>query len=380
MCDGIDNNCNGSIDEGFTNTDGDALADCVDPDDDNDGILDGADCAPVDATKWRTGNFYADGDGDGYGAGTSVSLCYGTNTPTGYSTVGGDCNDADAAINPATVWYKDADGDGYSNGTTLTQCAQPTSYKLASALTTSGDCNDGNAAINPGAVEVCRNGIDDNCNGVVDEANCYPCKNGTGFTTSNITVASAQLNWTAIANPVQWQVQYKTNDKGSKWVDVLLTGDKRSVVLSSLPANQNYSWHIRAKCGNNWTSYSISISFKTLSAPLVPTVQTTVIKNTAQTAKARTPAIEKSAALRLYPNPSNGRFIVDLHIEEKINAKATIQLTDMTGRTVYSENTVMNNGTLQKEITISSGLAKGMYMVRIVVNNKIYKASLVYAK
>jgi hypothetical protein len=71
---------------------------------------------------------------------------------------------------------------------------------------------------------------------------------------------------------------------------------------------------------------------------------------------------------------------VNLHVEEKINAKATIQLTDMTGRTVYSENTVMNNGTLQKEITISSGLAKGLYMVRIVVNNKIYKASLVYAK
>ncbi len=43
LCDGLDNNCNGATDEGYTNTDGDALANCVDPDDDNDGILDDGD-------------------------------------------------------------------------------------------------------------------------------------------------------------------------------------------------------------------------------------------------------------------------------------------------------------------------------------------------
>ncbi len=43
ICDGIDNNLNGLIDEGFLDTDGDTIADCVDPDDDNDGALDAAD-------------------------------------------------------------------------------------------------------------------------------------------------------------------------------------------------------------------------------------------------------------------------------------------------------------------------------------------------
>jgi hypothetical protein len=53
VCDGLDNNCDGATDEGFPNTDGDAMADCVDPDDDNDGVPDVADCAPLDDTAWN---------------------------------------------------------------------------------------------------------------------------------------------------------------------------------------------------------------------------------------------------------------------------------------------------------------------------------------
>jgi predicted outer membrane repeat protein len=58
-CNGIDDDCNGVVDNGFPNTDGDTLADCIDPDDDNDGIPDDGDnsgiqgdrpCAPGQST------------------------------------------------------------------------------------------------------------------------------------------------------------------------------------------------------------------------------------------------------------------------------------------------------------------------------------------
>jgi hypothetical protein len=48
LCNGIDDDCDLLVDEGFTDTDGDKLADCVDGDDDNDGAADEADCAPGD--------------------------------------------------------------------------------------------------------------------------------------------------------------------------------------------------------------------------------------------------------------------------------------------------------------------------------------------
>lgn len=50
VCDGIDDSCDGVIDEGFPDSDADLLADCVDPDDDGDGVFDVVDCAPLDYT------------------------------------------------------------------------------------------------------------------------------------------------------------------------------------------------------------------------------------------------------------------------------------------------------------------------------------------
>jgi hypothetical protein len=51
LCDGLDDNCNLLVDEGFPDRDGDGQADCVDPDDDGDGVVDENDCAPWDDSK-----------------------------------------------------------------------------------------------------------------------------------------------------------------------------------------------------------------------------------------------------------------------------------------------------------------------------------------
>ena len=47
VCDGVDNNCDGVVDEGFKDLDLDGLADCIDPDDDNDNVPDGLDNCPT---------------------------------------------------------------------------------------------------------------------------------------------------------------------------------------------------------------------------------------------------------------------------------------------------------------------------------------------
>ncbi|NUY81878.1 hypothetical protein HUK80_13320, partial [Flavobacterium sp. MAH-1] len=69
-------------------------------------------------------------------------------------------------VNTAVTWYVDNDSDGYGNSAlpTIVSCSQPAGYAAQG-----GDCNDTVAAINPGHAEVAFNGIDDDCDGTIDE-------------------------------------------------------------------------------------------------------------------------------------------------------------------------------------------------------------------
>ncbi len=70
-----------------------------------------------------------------------------------------DCN------NGITV-YADVDEDSYGDATNnllAVDCLVPNGYVLDST-----DCNDSNASVHPGSTEI-LNGIDDNCNGAIDE-------------------------------------------------------------------------------------------------------------------------------------------------------------------------------------------------------------------
>ncbi len=65
----------------------------------------------------------------------------------------------------ALVPCPDADNDGY---------ALCDATCVLTAGIACGDCNDGDPAVNPGALEMCGNGIDDNCNSEIDEPGCVP--------------------------------------------------------------------------------------------------------------------------------------------------------------------------------------------------------------
>lgn len=149
LCDGIDNNCNGQMDEGVQTA------------------------------------YYFDGDQDGYGAMGSTPILACTQ-PGNYVSNDLDCVDSNNSINPGATetcdgvdqdcngviddgasyaephYFADGDGDGYGNlGSPSYACTAPGGY-----VGNSTDCNDGNNTIHPDALELC-DGLDNDCDSIV---------------------------------------------------------------------------------------------------------------------------------------------------------------------------------------------------------------------
>lgn len=243
-CDGADNDCDGYVDESdaidpytwYTDSDGDGWGGintaeqfCTNPggamlvggdcDDTNNTINPDAtdicedtidqNCDGVDASCSGI-----DADGDGY---CNASTCSDSSLP-------GDCDDSDPWISPnasescdtidndcdgtidesdsidATDWYLDQDSDGYGDSTnTLAACKRPVGY-----VANSEDCDDSRTDTNPAAPEVC-NGIDDDCNGGVDDnatglATWYEDTDKDGYGDANATTFSCTQPAGYVAN------------------------------------------------------------------------------------------------------------------------------------------------------------------------------------
>lgn len=217
-CDGLDNDCNGAVDDDpddgtsrYFDGDGDGHGDattltafCEVPEN---WLTDGTDCDDGDplsytgaaelcdgrdndcdgeaddgATTDRT--WFIDGDGDGVGHSAGETACA---VPAGHALLDTDCDDADDTVFPGAeescdgkdndcnavidddpvdgvATFTDADGDGTGNMASEVRLCSPTQ----SSIVVGGDCDDENASAAPGLVEAC-NGYDDDCDGAVDE-------------------------------------------------------------------------------------------------------------------------------------------------------------------------------------------------------------------
>jgi hypothetical protein len=80
---------------------------------------------------------------------------------------------------PVGTWYQDVDADGHGAATVAqASCAQPAGF-----VTTGDDCDDLRATVHPGAAEIC-DGLDNGCDGGVDEGGASLCDDANACTAS----------------------------------------------------------------------------------------------------------------------------------------------------------------------------------------------------
>ena len=241
-CDGIDNNCDGNIDEGVTDTfyqdeDGDGfgasnktIEACESPD----GFVNNAnDCDDTTSNRYPGGieicdgidndcnsdiddgvgnTYYIDNDGDGYGNPNQLEIrC---TIEDGLSELAGDCDDENNTIYPEAneycdgldndcneivddggtfLFFADADNDGFGDADEFIEsCSPPQGY-----VSNDDDCDDIDTTISPTAIEIC-DGIDNNCNNQIDtdssdQNTYYQDNDGDGFGNPDVSILSCSL-------------------------------------------------------------------------------------------------------------------------------------------------------------------------------------------
>ena len=210
LCDGIDNDCNGTIDDGFADFDGDGDADCVDDDDDGDGDPDTSDCddnnpgVNASATEVCDGidNNCASGIDEGFDAdGDGVTTCGPDGDPA--TTADNDCDDSSQAAHPGLSEQHPAVSttpigaceDGYDNDcdglsdcddgdcSLHSQCTSSIPDSDADGFGDHGwgglDCNDFDASVHPGAWDAQGDGVDSDCDG--DDNTTSAASSAVGF-------------------------------------------------------------------------------------------------------------------------------------------------------------------------------------------------------
>lgn len=183
--------------------------------------------------------FYADADSDGFG--DAAVDTFALTAPQGYVSNNSDCNDANAAIKPNAPeicnadiddncngladdgdtavtgqagYYTDNDLDFYGAGAEIHACIQPPGTALQDK-----DCNDSDAAIHPGVIEICNSNVDDNCDGLADDADPAVTGQGTYYTDNDLDTYGTGLAIITCMQPASSSLSAGDCDDGNAAVN-----------------------------------------------------------------------------------------------------------------------------------------------------------------
>jgi hypothetical protein len=73
----------------------------------------------------------------------------------------------------------------------------------------------------------------------------------------------------------------------------------------------------------------------------------------------------------LYPSPNSGSFRISSVFNKNLSGNAKIIVSDVSGKVVFNNSFVINNGKLNEQISLAEGLPNGNYFLRLIDENEV---------
>ncbi|MEN0047224.1 MAG: T9SS-dependent M36 family metallopeptidase [Bacteroidota bacterium] len=188
--------------------------------------------------------------------------------------------------------------------------------------------------------ECVPNATSPNCNTGGD------CDAPTGLVATAISKKRATLNWNAVADANDYDVQYRELGT-STWTD--RTTSDTDIRITGLRNRRTYEWRVRTNCSSGTSDWSVTCEFTAgtsssggCEAGLIGGQNNDLIFNT----------------LRAYPNPTNS----ELNVQLNLSAEGNLRLIDMVGRTVFE--VAVRDGRSSQTINVSD-LPSGVYFLEL---------------
>lgn len=313
-------------------------------------------------------------------------------------------------------WYADADNDGYGNAAvTQSSCDQPAGY-----VADNTDCDDAASTIHPGAADLC-NGIDDNCDGVIDEnaitattvpsGYVYDCYNQSLLLTANagngilyqwyrndVLIAGATNSTYSLNKGGKYFVK-ESNTFGCSstssivYITIIPLPSANITPLGNLDICQTGYVDLQANSGGGytyqWMKGSTNIAGATNQIYTATTKGTykVVVTNAdgcskiskgVKVIKSCREGLTESTVmgeLNVFPNPSSGPVTVDLKLNDTSSGKAIIQISNQLNQLVYTEEVAYADGMMHTAIKEES-LPDGLYMLQVIIGDQIMVKSM----
>ncbi|HEY6162945.1 MAG TPA: PQQ-dependent sugar dehydrogenase [Bacteroidia bacterium] len=87
-----------------------------------------------------------------------------------------------------------------------------------------------------------------------------------------------------------------------------------------------------------------------------------------------------SFIMKVYPNPNNGHFMIELNMPEANDEKVKISMVNMIGQVIYTREFLAHDNFIKETVEMSEALQSGVYTLQVMIGNKVENTNVVLSK